>query len=100
MQVDGMEGDDAQEVNTRHHHTRHPEEDDIVAGLHDRGRVITPQVGSNIRPSKRAERPQPGTEPGIQYILVLVNIAAIAVRTSCDICAADSHQERWQSSLL
>src|SRR6266478_7734004 len=91
MQVDGMERDQAHKMDTRHRHTRYPEEDDVVAGLHDGGRIVALQVGSHIRPTERTERPQPRTEPGIKHIFVLANVRAVAMKTGRHIFAADNH---------
>jgi len=65
MQVDGMERNGTHEVNTGHYHTRNPEKDDVVARLNHRCWVIAQQVSCDLRPAKRAECPQPRTEPGI-----------------------------------
>ena len=59
MQVDGVERNRAQEVNACHDHTRNPEEDDVVARLHNGGGIVVQQVGSDFGPTKGAERPQP-----------------------------------------
>ena len=86
-----MEWDDAQEVNTGHRHTRYPEENDVVAGLHYRGWIVAQQVGGHLRPAERTERPQPRTEPGIQHVLILVYLGAVAVRAGGYIFTADRH---------
>src|SRR5258708_30855131 len=91
MQVDGMEWDDAKEVNTGHRHTRDPEEDDVVAGLHYRGWIVAQQVGGYLRPAERTERPQPRTEPRIQHVLILLYLGAVAVLAGGYIFTADPH---------
>src|ERR1700730_8466777 len=91
MQVNGMERDQAHKMNACHRHTCYPEEDDVVAGFHDRSWIVALQVGSHIRPAKRAERPQPRTEPGIEHILVLMQIRAFTMRTDRHIFTADRH---------
>src|SRR6266436_4201017 len=91
MQVDGMERDQAHKMDTCHDHTRYPEEDDVVAGLHDGCWVVALQIRSYIWPAERAERPQPRTEPGIKHILVLVNVRAVAMRADRHIFTADNH---------
>src|SRR6266571_1284333 len=91
MQVDSMEGNHTQEVNTRHHHACHPEEDDIVPRLYHRCGIIAQQVGSYIRPTKCTERPQPRTEPGIQDILILVDVGALTMGTDGYVFATHRH---------
>ena len=54
-QVDGVERLPVGEVEAEHHHPGDPEEDDVVAGLHDRGRVEA-AVGRPCRPASRASR--------------------------------------------
>src|SRR5712672_1787914 len=91
MQVDGVERNQAHKMDAGHRHTRYPEKDDVVASLHDRCWIVALQVGSHIRPAERAKRPQPRTEPGIQHILVLMQIRAFTMRTDRHIFTADGH---------
>ena len=74
-----MERLGTQEMHTGHSHTRHPEEDDVVAGLHHRGGIVTMQVSRVFGPAQCAERPQPRAEPRIEHIFILVNICAVAM---------------------
>ena len=79
VQVDGAEGNIARILHAHHNHPGHPEEEDVVAGLHDRGRVEIAQVFGIIGPAQGGVRPQPGAEPGIQHIRVLLDIRRAAV---------------------
>ena len=79
VQVDRLERDLAGELQPVHDHARHPEEQDVVAGLHHGGRVEILVVGRLFRPAERGERPQAGGEPGIQHIRVLVDVLRAAV---------------------
>src|SRR5260370_16724317 len=63
MQVDGMEWDDAQEVNTAHRHTRDPEEEDVVAVLHYRGWIEPHHSIANPLPPHPPQRPHPPPTP-------------------------------------
>ena len=89
MQVDGVEGDFAGELQPRHDHARHPEEEDVVAGFHDRGRVEVLQVGGLFGPAQGGERPQAGGEPGVEHIGVLLQIGAAAVGAVRGVLAGD-----------
>ena len=59
------------QVDPEHDHPGDPEEQDVVAGLHDRRRVEAAEVGRVVRPAERRERPQPGAEPGVEDVGVL-----------------------------
>src|SRR5215469_313962 len=89
MQIDGMERHDAQEMDAGHNHTRDPEENNIVAGLQNAGWVVATQIMSIVRPAQGAEWPEPGAEPGIQNIGVLMNAPAAAVSTDRRIFTRD-----------
>ena len=58
-QVDRVERLDAGQLEPEHHHPGDPEEDDVVAGLHDRGRVVASR-GRACRPASRASRTATG----------------------------------------
>ena len=60
-------------------HSRDPEEDDIVARYHDRGRVPVVKLRGLVRPAHGRERPKCGAEPGIEDILLLGDVLAVAV---------------------
>ena len=70
-QVDGVEGLAVGQVEAQHHHPGDPEEDDVVARLHDRRRVEPPVVGRVVGPAEGRERPQAGAEPGVEDVRVL-----------------------------
>ena len=58
VQQDGVEGGLAGEPDAHHDHARHPEEEDVVARLHDGGGKMALVVRRIlIRPPQRAERP-------------------------------------------
>ena len=61
-------------------HARHPEEDDIVAGDHNGGRIPVVQVsGIQIGPAHGGEGPQSRAEPSIQHILLAGQMGAAAL---------------------
>ncbi len=69
---DGVEGRDAvHRVQAEHHHPGDPEEDDVVAGEQDVGRVELLQVRGPLRPAQGGEGPQRRGEPGVQDVGVL-----------------------------
>src|SRR5207244_386508 len=74
--VDGRERARAQEVIAGHDHARHPEEQDL-GGRHQRvTRIEALQVGRPVGPAERREGPQPGREPGVEHVGVLLDRAA------------------------
>ena len=54
-----------------HHHSRHPEEQDVVAGDQDARRIELGQFGAAVGPAHGGERPQRRGEPGVQHVRVL-----------------------------
>jgi hypothetical protein len=59
VQVDGLEGRLAGELDAHHNHPGHPEEEDVVPRLQNLGRVEPLQVGGGlVGPPKGAERPE------------------------------------------
>ena len=64
----GVVGDERAE----HHHPRHPEEQDVVAGDQDGGRIELRQFGGAVRPAHRRERPQRRGEPRVEHVGVLL----------------------------
>ena len=62
------------------YHTDNPEEDDIISGYQNICRIEILKLRCLIRPSKCGERPQCGTEPGIQSVLILMHMCASAFR--------------------
>ena len=71
-----MERHLARVLNALEDHARHPEEEYVIAGLHHAGRVKVVVVGRLVGPAKRAEGPQPGREPRVEHVGVLVDIGA------------------------
>ncbi len=84
MQIDGLERHLATRVplhvvEGEHHHARDPEEDDVVAGLHDLRGVEARQVRRVfVWPAQRRVRPQPRREPRVQRVLILTQGGAAA----------------------
>ena len=79
------------EFHTHNQHTCNPEEDDIVTGYEHACRIELLQQRSFIRPAHGRERPQSGAEPGIQCVLVLMDMCAAAFRADSQIGAAGAH---------
>ncbi len=52
-----MEGRLSGEEKPVHHHTRHPEEDDVIPGFHHTGWVEVIEIRGRVRPAKDRERP-------------------------------------------
>ena len=80
MDVDILEWNLACELKACHDHSGNPEEDDVVCCNQSAGRIIFLKVVGLFRPSQCGERPQPGTEPGVQHILVLPQVVVSALR--------------------
>ena len=68
-------------LDTREYHTDYPEEDDIITGYQHIRRIEILQFLCLLRPAQRRERPQCGREPGIQRILILLEVSTSALRT-------------------
>ena len=62
-------------------HTDNPEEDDIITGYQDIGRIEILQILGLLRPAQGLKRPQCGGEPGIQRIGILCKVGAAALGT-------------------
>ena len=73
-QVDRVERLALGQLEPEHHHPGDPEEDDVVAGLHHRRRVVGRVVGRVVRPAEGRERPQPRAEPGVEDVRVLLEL--------------------------
>ena len=82
VEVDHRIGGLARHLDAEHHLSGHPEEKNIVAGLAHVGWVEAAHVGRVVGPAQCAERPEPGTEPGVQHIGVLADLVAAAVGTA------------------
>ena len=69
-------------------HAREPEEDDVVAaGQHAVG-VEVLEVFRLLRPAEGRERPQRRGEPGVEHVLILMDVAA-ALGAGGDVLAGD-----------
>ena len=77
---DVFEWDLLHEFHGHEHHAGYPEEDDVVAGDHGRGRIPLLQRRCLIRPAHRGEWPKRGGEPGIEDVRILMDMLAVALR--------------------
>ena len=64
------------ELDPGHDHPSDPEEQNLGSGAQSAGRVENPDILCLVRPAERAERPQPGAEPRIENIGILLDLAA------------------------
>ena len=64
----------AHKVDTRHHHARDPEEDDILGGYEIARRIELVEIGSLLRPAESRERPKPRAEPGVKNVGILLKV--------------------------
>ena len=71
-------------------HSCYPEENDVVTGNKDIGGIEILQILSVFRPAKGFERPQGGTEPGVQHIRIPINLCTAALFTLTGILTGDS----------
>ena len=78
MQVDVGVRHLAHEVEARHDHPRHPEEQDLGSGHQRVAGVERREVRRALRPAQARERHQPRGEPGVEHVLVLPHGAAAA----------------------
>ena len=62
------------------YHSDDPEEQDIVSGYHNGSRIEVIQFRRLLRPAQCGERPQCRTEPGVQNILILMEVVSAALR--------------------
>jgi len=65
-----------------YHHPRDPEKNYVEAGQQQAGRVVAREVGRVVGPSERGHRPQAGTEPGVEHVVVLHDVGAVAFGAS------------------
>ena len=63
------------EVDARHHHARHPEEDDVLRRHEVGGRIVVVEIRRLLRPAERGERPQPRAEPRVEHVRILLEIS-------------------------
>ena len=75
MHIDGVEWCFAGELDAEHNHPRHPEEEDVVARLHDRRRVEAVELLEArlvlCWPADGCKRPQPRREPRVEDVIIL-----------------------------
>ena len=75
----GVEGRLAHLLDAGEDHPRYPEEDNVIAGHQHTGGIEVFQILGFMRPAQRGEGPQSGREPGIQHVLVLMEMGAAAL---------------------
>ena len=80
VDINRLERGLAHVLHTGEDHASNPEEDNIIAGNERRGRGRNSQAPWSCPPAERGERPQSGREPGIQYVLLLMDMRAAALR--------------------
>ena len=80
VQVDVAEGHLVHEVQAHHHHSRHPEEEDVETGDEHRGRVEGGQFLGLRRPAQGGEGPQGRAEPGVEHVVFLAQAGRAAER--------------------
>mmetsp|Transcript_15329 Transcript_15329/g.28931 ORF Transcript_15329/g.28931 Transcript_15329/m.28931 type:complete len:357 (-) Transcript_15329:484-1554(-) len=82
MEVDRVEGELAGEPQGHHDHPRHPEEKDVMTCLQQGGgeEGLEVLVVLSVGPSEDREREEAGREPGVQHVLILLNLNLLAKR--------------------
>ena len=76
------EGYFAHVLESAEYHTRHPEEDDVVCGNEHVGGIEVFEVLRGFGITERGEGPERGAEPGVEYVLVLLELRASAMRAT------------------
>ncbi len=68
-------------MQTGENHTRHPEEDDVAARYQHRCRIELLHLRQRlfIRPAQRFKRPQAGREPGVQNVLIALQVGGLTL---------------------
>ncbi|MBA7698150.1 hypothetical protein ES703_106825 [subsurface metagenome] len=82
MDIHVSEGNISHEPNPHHHHSCHPEKEDIETSYQDRGRIKGFQLIGRIRPAQGGKWPERRTKPGIQHVCFLLKVRALA-RMAC-----------------
>ena len=67
-------------LQTGEYHTDYPEENNVITGNQHICRIEVLHLRSFVRPAKGRERPQSRRKPGVQGILVLMEMGAAAFR--------------------
>ena len=75
----GVEGRLAHLLDAGEDHSGYPEEDDVIAGHQHTGGIEVLQILGVMGPAQRGEGPQGGGEPGVQHVLVLMEMGAAAL---------------------
>ncbi len=78
MDIDILERYISHETGAHHHHTCHPEEENIKAGDQGTGGIESFEKLGIFGPSHGRKWPQGTAEPGIQHITLLDNVTGIA----------------------
>ena len=86
---DRVEGIGAHLLHGGEDHAGDPEEDDIITRDQRIGREIVFQFRGLFRPAQRGEGPEGGGEPGVEGVLVLVDVFAAAVLALAGRAAGD-----------
>ena len=73
------------------HHTDNPEKDNVISCYKHVCRIEIFQFRRFVRPPQSRERPECGTEPGIQGIFVLMKMGASAFRTFLRHLSGNNH---------
>jgi len=82
VEQNGVERDVAHVFQTGENHSGYPEEDDVIAGDQGAGRVEVFELLGVVWPTQSRERPQCRAEPGVQGVLILMQVGAAALRTA------------------
>ena len=92
VQVDIAERHLAHELEPGHDHPRHPEEQNLRGGNQHVAGIERLQVIGLVGPAKRAERPERGREPGVQYVGILIELGATALTAFAGILPPNEHR--------
>ena len=76
VQIDRRERLFAHELVARHQHPRDPEKQNVRAGDQRVAGIKALQIGRLIGPAERGERPEPGREPGVEHVRILLDWSA------------------------
>ena len=91
MDEDLLKGNILHEFHTHNQHTCYPEENDVVAGYQHAGGIELLEERSLIRPAHGGEGPQSGAEPGVQRILILMDIGTATLGADSQVGTAGMH---------
>ena len=88
-EVDGVEGHLAGVLDAEHDHAGDPEEEDVVAGLHDAAGVEGAEVVGLVGPAQGGMRPEAGAEPGVEDVRVLREVRTAALGADVGVFVLD-----------